>query len=489
MPQFGAFHDDAIYLTSAKSLAEGHGYRILSLPGQPYQTKYPPLFPALLALVWKLNPSFPANLPWTGLLMWIVLPVYLLLVRALLKQYKFSPIEQGGLCIIAGFNPMCVLFSFSIMPELLFTSLLLLVLLLAERRTNLSGLAAGLAYLTRAAALPLLITVPLALIFRKKYKQAIVFVSVMLPAVAGWQFWTHRHMSPSHDLVTLYYTNYLGFQVYNVGLADLPSVIWHNLNAFILAIGKLLLFDLDLFGSKPLERILAVAAITGVVRLARRTGQLQYPLAALVYSAMLLVWHYQPDQRFVFPLYPLLLAGFWMEMRNLFGALRAAWHERGSDRVAATIGAGVLAAFAVFFAFTTLHVLFRLIPDVLASYQSDREHRRPAYQWIAKQLPGSAKVFAYDDPLLFLYTGHQSCNLPLPPKLIYYDDVATDRLVHSIPDFARQHRLDYLLVTSDDFYRDLHQRGIQQLATSLHADPRLARTFSSPNASIYRLLP
>lgn len=489
MPQFGAFHDDAIYLTSAKSLAEGHGYRILSLPDQPYQTKYTPLFPALLALVWKLNPTFPANLPWAELFMWLVLPVYLLLVRALLKQYRFSPVEQAGLCVIAGFNPVCALFSFSIMPELLFTSLLLLSLLLAERRTTLSGIAAGLAYLTRAAALPLLITVPLALILRKKYKQAIVFALVMLPAVAGWQFWTRRHLSQSSDLVTLYYTNYIAFWLDNISVATFPTMIWHNLSAFLLAIGKLLLFDLGPFGSVHLERLVAVAAIAGVIRLTRRTGQLQYPFSAVAMSAMLLVWHYQPDQRLIFSLYPLLLAGFWTEIRTVTIAIRTAWQKRGIDRGAAVIGSGALATFALFFALTHSYGLFRFLPDLMGAYQSDLEQRRTAYEWITRESPASATVLAYDDPLLFLYTGRRSCYLPGVPKLLYFDDLATDRMVRSIPDFARQNHMDYLLVTSDDFYRDLHRRGIQQLAAAVQADPRLERTFSSPSASIYRLLP
>src|SRR5512140_1203032 len=47
MPQLGILHDDAVYLVSAKSLAQGHGYRIESLPGQPFQTKYPPLLSIL----------------------------------------------------------------------------------------------------------------------------------------------------------------------------------------------------------------------------------------------------------------------------------------------------------------------------------------------------------------------------------------------------------------------------------------------------------
>src|SRR5688500_18494180 len=58
----GQCHDDAIYVISARALAEGDGYRLTNLPGDPPQTKYPPLYPAVLALAWKIWPDFPANL-------------------------------------------------------------------------------------------------------------------------------------------------------------------------------------------------------------------------------------------------------------------------------------------------------------------------------------------------------------------------------------------------------------------------------------------
>ena len=45
MPHLGFYHDDSIYWVSGRSLAMGDGYRIQSLPGEPYQTKYPPLYP------------------------------------------------------------------------------------------------------------------------------------------------------------------------------------------------------------------------------------------------------------------------------------------------------------------------------------------------------------------------------------------------------------------------------------------------------------
>src|SRR4030095_2426705 len=47
--RFGRGHDDSVYVTTAKALATGEGYRIISLPYQPAQTKYPPFYPLLLS--------------------------------------------------------------------------------------------------------------------------------------------------------------------------------------------------------------------------------------------------------------------------------------------------------------------------------------------------------------------------------------------------------------------------------------------------------
>ena len=61
-PAVGMFHDDGVYLVTAKALATGHGYRIISLPDEIPQTKYPILFPLVLSLVWRIAPEFPGNI-------------------------------------------------------------------------------------------------------------------------------------------------------------------------------------------------------------------------------------------------------------------------------------------------------------------------------------------------------------------------------------------------------------------------------------------
>ena len=60
--KFGFYHDDGIYLVTAKALATGNGYKIISLPHKPWQTKYPPLYPLALSALWRANPDFPTNL-------------------------------------------------------------------------------------------------------------------------------------------------------------------------------------------------------------------------------------------------------------------------------------------------------------------------------------------------------------------------------------------------------------------------------------------
>lgn len=496
MPHLGYYHDDSLYWVSARSLATHHGYRIESLPGQPYQTKYPPLYPVSLALVWKLNPNFPDNLPLATFFAWSALPVFLLALWPLLREYGIAGWERNVVMVLAACSPVTVVFSFSLMAELLFTALLLGAIFFAERATQpeaplrlaaIAGVLAAFAYLTKSVAAPLLLTVPFCFALRRQFRKGIAFGAMMLPAVAAWQWWVTSHVSHSLDLVTLYYTNYTAYEIYNVPLHDLPRVIWYNLDGFLQGAGKLLIFDLP-FGSPYLERVIAVAAIAGCVRLIKRTRAYQYPLAALGISALLLIWHFPPDQRFVFPLYPLLLMGFATEIRNICHAVKVNWKKPAfGDRFAAAGIGFVLALIAAFAVFCNVYALTRFVPDLFASYSADFAARRNAYQWIANNVPAGANVYAYRDPLVFLYTGRRASSLPIPPKFYYHNDsAAIEQMMASTPDFARQQRLQYLLLTPEDYYRDLRAQGTRGLLLAMKSG-ELQKLYESPGAAVYKL--
>ena len=58
----GLFVDDAWYVLLAKALATGQGYTLINSPTAGILPLYPPGFPALLSLFYRLSPHFPENL-------------------------------------------------------------------------------------------------------------------------------------------------------------------------------------------------------------------------------------------------------------------------------------------------------------------------------------------------------------------------------------------------------------------------------------------
>ena len=502
MPHLGLHQDDALYLVGAKSLAEDRAYRIDSLPGEPFQTKYPPLLPALLAPVWQLGPPFPENLKPVTLFTWLLLPPCLLMLRATFRHFSLSPREVWLLTFAVAWHPLVCLLSTAIMSDLLFLTLMLGSLLLcgeptapasvstANRRARLTiaGLLAGLAFLTRTVALPLLITVPLCFWYRKQRRQAFWFVAGMLPAVVGWQVWATVHQLSTRDPALIYYTSYLALERLIVNAGNLPVVLWHNFDALLRSFGKLLLFDVATVQNVHLERILGVAAIVGTVRLVRRTGRVQYPAAALGIAALLLAHMFTADERLSLPLYPLVLMGFWTEIKNFCRALRTTWiRRRLSDRLAAGgAGAGLaVVTLSVAAAYFMGDAVF--LPNLYRTCERDLQTRQPAYQWIRSHAPPDATFYAYDDPDLYLYTGRRTLGLPMPPSRVYsgQDEREADRFVAAVPRQACGRGLDFLLITGSDFYRE---RRAGRLAVVAARDPALRKEFEAGSVAVYRCL-
>jgi hypothetical protein len=455
MPQLDGFHDDGIYWVCAKSLAQGSGYRILSLPDQPYQTKYPPLYPLLLSVIWRVNPSFPDNLPLATLVSWLMLPLYLVLARRVFLDLGLGPAHALVLCVLLALNPYVVLYSVSLMSELMFSCLLLGCLWLARRAGEpgspgwvaaLAGAVAAAAYLTRNAALPLLVSGPLYYLLRKQYARAALFFGAMLPAVAGWNLWVRAHLPASRDFVTLYYTDYLGFHLANFTWRDLPLLLSKNLSGVLEGIGGLFL----VFGGKLLLQIVGVVAILGTLRMVRRSGVSQYHLFAAGHVLLLLPWHlglYDQYLRLVLPILPLLLAGLSSEFRR--GAVQVhAWLKSAAWRrvLLACVLSGGLGFIGVVGTLSMFVTLYQF-PGFSNRNRVLLANNRAAYRWIAENLPRDSTFLAAADPLLYLYTGRPACHFVVPPRLIYLDDQAKiSELYRKVAEYGRARRLSYVFL-------------------------------------------
>ncbi len=496
MPHFGHLHDDSIYFVCAKSLAQGRGYRILSLPAEPFQTKYPPLWPLLLAIIWKLDPHFPENLPWAMALGWVMLPAFVTLAWFWLRNHGLSARLSIALCAIVALSPCAVVISAGVMSDLVFSVALLAAMLAIEsaERSTLWALGAGvlaaIAYLIKTAALPLAAAGPLWLLLRKKYRAAALMFGAMLPAVIAWTLWSRAHMSNAGDLVTLYYTNYLGFQIYNVGWRDLPVIMWKNLDGLFWGIAELLIFDVakSAWGI-CLARFLGIVVIAGTVRFARRAGVTPYHWFALGYTAILLVWHFPPNNRFLLPLFPLLLAGLATELANLVSVIRGAWPQGLANKFAvAAITAGLACVLYIAIVWN-IRGLTREIPTAFAQHRLLLASNRKAFAWIAQNLPAGS-FYAYDDPVFYLYTGHHAASLPVAPLPFYREDRESIlRPFRTMPAFEREQHLDYSFFTAGDFHRDLASSERDEVRRILADDTAFHPLYHSPLTSIFAVSP
>src|SRR5262252_8294571 len=110
MPNFGRLHDDGILFVSAKGLATGQGYRILSLPEPPYDTKFPPLFPLYASAIWRINPSFPENLTLATLFCYVLFSAYLGLAWMFFRTSGASTNRAFVMLALVAINPYLIFY-------------------------------------------------------------------------------------------------------------------------------------------------------------------------------------------------------------------------------------------------------------------------------------------------------------------------------------------------------------------------------------------
>jgi 4-amino-4-deoxy-L-arabinose transferase-like glycosyltransferase len=179
--------DEQQYSQIAQSIVAGHGFAWG--PGQPTSIR-PPLYPALLAVVWGLSPG---NLQAVRVLQ-ILIGLATAALVYLLGSRLYGPTVAAWAAGACWLYPSFIFFNFLILTETLFTFLLvafvlLAVLLVQTPRAWLAvgcGVALGLAALTRSILwpLPLMLCPLLTVLIRLPLVQRIALSSLVLVGYA-----------------------------------------------------------------------------------------------------------------------------------------------------------------------------------------------------------------------------------------------------------------------------------------------------------------
>ncbi len=490
MPNLGKLHDDTLYIMAGKTIADGLGPKIASLPGEPAQTKYPPGLPFLVSLVWRWNPDLATIRPWLTLLAWSFVPMLLGGVLVLYRRWGLSDTMRWSLVAFLALSCYTALLGTMVISEVLFTALLVAALIaLDDERWVLAGVLAGLACLTRTTGVVMLVAIPAAVwLQRRSFRPGLVFSAAMLPFVAGWAVWTRLFRSSGSDRITAYYTDYVAEIVWNATRSNYPTMLWKNADAWMAGVAEVLVPDSGYTVlSHAILSGLALFSVIGSWRLCRVYPRaIPYSVTSLLMSAMVVAWCYPPTERLIFPAFPLLLAGLGIEVANFGRALRASWAKQpvATALTGAVVGAGLVFAIGQHATFWSSH-----LPGYYRSFREITRDNNSCFARIAAELPADAAFVAHHDPLLWLRTGRHGVRM-MYRTADWYED-RPDNILATYMDtvgFARQHGLGYVL-QNRRFRGDLSEEQFVKYWRMLETNPELEPVFTCGETRVWRVLP
>jgi len=324
----GIFQDDGHYLILARALALGDGYRYTNLPGAPAGTHFPPGFPLLLAPLWWMVPRFPANVVFFKLVNVGLMPVAALAIRAFARRVGgLSALAASLLAIVCMATVPMLFLNGLLFSETAFIAALCGTLILAEsvaaspqvsvRRVLLAGLSVGALGLLRTVGLAVLPALFMVLALDRRWRHALLLAIAALVPLLPWQVWTalHAHGVPL-SIVGGYgsYSTWLVDAYRSGGPAFAAAVLRENLDG--------LRMPLTLFGlmdAPGWAQLLAAIPMVGFLGVGLRLLWSRARVSVLVlppYLALLLAWPFPPD-RFLWPLWPLLVLAMVLGARSL----------------------------------------------------------------------------------------------------------------------------------------------------------------------------
>jgi hypothetical protein len=432
-PASGTYHDDGIYLVTARALAEGQGYRIISLPDAPTQTKYPILFPFLLSLVWRAVPSFPDNLLWLRAVPFIATLAWLYLSWRLLLRCGTTAAGAATIVALTAASPAVAYFGATLMAETLFAALLsgsLLILTMARdaaprawRLCALAGLLAGASLLTRTAGVAVVVAAFAWLVARRRWKDAAAFGAAAATLMLPWVWWvaTQTQAADPYHSASVYGSQGSWNIVFSYTWREKVGVLWMN---SLYAAST----PASFWGQRQWLLIPSLLASGVVMRGLWVTRAHPVTWCVIVYLGMVLIWVWPPT-RLLLPVVPLLLWQMSVALRQVPNA--------------------IVAAMAMVLTISSSVAVFQLAAEAPArviSWPRQRMAEDPQgwprlsamYAWIRRETPVDAVLIGNLDPTYFLYTGRKAVRAFVPDAYaLYYSTGATKRL-ETVGEFRNQ---------------------------------------------------
>ncbi|MGE5820485.1 MAG: hypothetical protein ACM37Z_20840 [Deltaproteobacteria bacterium] len=504
------YHDDGIYIVTAQSLSQGTGYRIVSLPGSPPQTKYPILYSYILSWVWSVSPAFPGNIA----ILKSVNVVCLFFI--VLIAYKFYHMTVPGAgtdgylyAALVGANPGIFSFADFAVSDLLFVLLVLLAWWLYGNedsdwfhgwRVVTLALISVAAVLTRSAGVPLAMAGLVHFLWMRRFRELAIYSVTLALAMLPWLAWRIGHEVQVSQSSLLAY--YLQYNVHNTAFYLMWShplkggeMLWANLRYLFDSLDVIWL--LPVFPQLRLRLLVLTLLAVGVYSSVWKHSVF---LIAFVFLYLLLIlgWPFSPT-RYVLPLVPLLLLFVFKGIHGLEDTARRIW--RGIKKW--PLGLLVRGPVCLLACLNLAWLVSTVQPChdrwVRGAYGQRLDYSwsgfLETFAWIRSNTHvGDVLATAYD-PMYYLYTGRRAI-IPAfhKPETYFYPYRAATPDVESVEEIKREFRrlnVRYLVTNPLDEYREgkAIETAIAALLGSYSRPPHLAFTSLDGRHKVYQIPP
>ena len=464
-PHFGISGDDVMFIGAAQSLAQDGTYREPALPGDPWQTKYPPGYPLMLAAIMKWNP---ANLNfWIIAHSWVWLAVASVTLAWAMRQTGLTGVQAAFVGALWAANPSGASTATWAMADPPYCAVLFLVLGLVLRldkaaawNAAAAGLVMGVACVIRSAGIVAIFGLVAWLLWRKSFKTALWFgiSASILPAI--WVLWSHTHLPLDHGQVGKYYFDYGGRWLQDIRGAGLSSILVTNISFSFEALGAWLIpADISLLLPLVYTVLLALSCAAIV-----EWGGGAITAVALATVGLQLFWNWPPNGRFFLPVAPAFL-----------GAGVAILSSRPAILRILTL---IVVASADIHGIANIKRIGAVYRDLGIA---------PVYDFINKELPTDAVILG--DERVWLFTGRRALGMPAPMDYFYLKRLDAEiEFFLTYKEIAREFGADYVLLEPwDGTHWNVPLPQAKQLADAMHSDPSLERIFSQSGVELFRI--
>lgn len=481
----GLWEDDAIYLCTAKSLAAGTGYRHIEIPGQPLQTQYPILYPAVLALGFLLGPAYPHNL------VWLLAPsaasaagLVVLSIRYIRNVFGTDRWLTALTAALAGLSPAILSFVRFTMSDLPYGVLAMAALYVVDQKYAratevrlqrmwlvVAAILIALSTLTRSIGATLAVALLGYLLLRRQWRHALltglVVAACMTPWIVRQAVAAQANGSMPPDFLIA--PDQRGYVLWlPSSLGDTGCVVIQNL---VRAAFGLVYFQLALprnavlaalaapsgwlVGLHALSYLVLALIVVGFLSTLQPRLRLLH-IYAVLYAAIVLSWPFEP-YRFLIPWTPLLLYFLLRGVRSLAQRALAARRRSAMSRLAAASVWAVALFLVVCFVIDDGRIVTSTEQDYfLREFPIDWTEVRAVEQWVT-QNTGTKDVLAVSCTAgLFLVTGRQGYHFwpdTNPYRLYYGRDRAWSKFYLVGSASEGQRLLDELRSRLDEVYR------------------------------------